>query len=393
MAQALKLKIPINSKHKPIKTSSIYIHWPFCLSKCAYCSFNSYPISALDENVWEKKYLADLESFGQVLDGKTVKTIYFGGGTPSLMPIRIIEKILSKIQSLAKIQTNAEITIETNPTSSQQCRLANFKQAGINRVSIGLQALNDADLKVLGRTHSFAEGLAALERVRNLFENYSFDLIYARPNQTLKTWQQEVDEALEHVGSHVSLYELTIEKGTKFYKQFNGRSPIEQDLAMKMHAYTTEKLKSIGLERYEISNYAKPGRESKHNLAYWNYDEYIGIGPGAHSRIHETPGHFIAIEAECNPTKWLASTRSKRNVLTQTQAAAEYILMNLRKASGFYIEDFVKKFGCRPEKFLNSSQVQLLIDSGYLKQTSYKIFPTDLGLDFVDNIVSRIIAD
>ena len=375
------------------RMTSVYIHWPFCLSKCSYCNFNSYPLPALDESAWATAYLKELESFNEVLREKTVQTIYFGGGTPSLMPIRIIEQILEKISMLANVALDAEITLEANPTSSQQCRLASFKQAGINRVSLGLQALNDADLKFLGRTHSCAEGLAALERVQSLFENHSCDLIYARPNQVLKAWKEEIKTAIKYTGPHISLYQLTIEKRTKLYQQMKGRLKklVNQDLALQMHDYATTLLQAHGLERYEISNYAKSGYESRHNLAYWNYDEYIGIGPGAHGRIHEAPGRFVAIQSENNPVKWLINSPAKRKILTKNQAAAEYILMNLRKASGISIKDFSQKFGLGLNNFLDFAQMQLLIDSGYIKCNPEQIFATARGKKFVDNIACRIL--
>lgn len=263
----------------------------------------------LDEKVWMEAYLRDLQAFSSTLNGKRVHSIYFGGGTPSLMSASIVSKILDKINALAQIDSDAEITLEANPTSTQQCRLAQFKDAGINRISLGIQALNDEALKFLGRTHSSAEGLAAIERVQNLFNNYSFDLIYARPCQTLKSWEAEVKEALKHVKYHLSLYQLTIEQGTKLYELQNRNKlsgVVDQDLAQQMHQCALEILEGYGIKQYEVSNYAKPGFESRHNLAYWNYDDYLGIGPGAHSRIREKGFKVVAMQEELSPQKWLA---------------------------------------------------------------------------------------
>lgn len=376
---------------------SIYIHWPFCLSKCAYCSFNSYPMPALDEKVWMEAYLRNLQEFGSTLNGKRVRSIYFGGGTPSLMSASIVSRILDKIHVLAQIDSNVEITLEANPTSTQQCRLAQFKDAGINRISLGIQALNDDDLKFLGRTHSSGEGLAAIERIQNLFSNYSFDLIYARPNQTLKSWEVEVKEALKHVKYHLSLYELTIEQGTKLYElqsQNKLSGIVDQDLAQQMHQCAVELLDDCGIKQYEVSNYTKPGFESRHNLAYWNYDDYLGIGPGAHSRIREKGFKVVAIQEELSPQKWLGGKGLRTEyVLTPKQIASEYVLMNLRKANGIAKKDFENKFGRALENFLDLVFVQSLADDGYLKHNSSHILPTKHGMNFIDNLACKIVSD
>lgn len=352
---------------------------------------------ALDEKAWCDAYLRDLQAFASTLDGKRVRSIYFGGGTPSLMSAMIVEKILDKIGSLAQIDSNAEITLEANPTSTQQCRLAQFKDAGINRISLGIQALRDEDLKFLGRTHSSAEGLAAIERVQNLFDNYSFDLIYARPCQTLKSWQAEVKDALKHVKYHIALYQLTIEQGTKLYELQNKNKLsgiVDQDLAQQMHQCALEILDGCGIKQYEVSNYAKSSFESRHNLAYWNYDNYLGVGPGAHSRVRKEGFKVVAMQEELNPQKWLCGKGLRAEyVLTPKQIATEYVLMNLRKATGIAKEDFENKFGQPLESFLDLTAVQSLANAGYLQQSSSHILPTKHGMNFIDNLACKIVAD
>ena len=266
---------------------SIYVHWPFCLAKCPYCDFNSHVAETINHDVWLKSYLQELDYFSSIFGGKYIKSIFFGGGTPSLMEPRVVQGIIEKISSLAIINNNTEITLEANPTSFEINKFKEFRTSGINRVSIGVQALKNKDLLKLGRQHDTGAARQAIIQANNIFDKVSFDLIYARSDQTLKEWQMELMEACELASGHISLYQLTIEKGTAFYKLFHdGKLSLpNNDLAAQMYEWTTEYLATQGYTRYEISNYAKDSYECVHNLTYWNYQSYLGIGPGAHSRI------------------------------------------------------------------------------------------------------------
>ncbi|HJD56682.1 MAG TPA: radical SAM family heme chaperone HemW [Rickettsia endosymbiont of Sericostoma sp. HW-2014] len=267
---------------------SIYIHWPFCLSKCPYCDFNSHVSDKVDHNDWLKCYELELNHFKDTIGHKYIKSIFFGGGTPSLMKPFVVEGIISKIANLATIDEYTEITLETNPTSFETEKFKDFRLAGINRVSIGVQSLVENDLKSLGRQHDVGQAIKTIETARRIFPRISFDLIYARSNQTLKSWQDELTNAMQLASGHISLYQLVIEKGTLFYKLFNdGNLTIpSSDQAADQYEWTNLYLKSQGYLRYEISNYAILGHECKHNLTYWQYDNYLGIGPGAHSRVN-----------------------------------------------------------------------------------------------------------
>ncbi|WP_341764604.1 radical SAM family heme chaperone HemW [Candidatus Tisiphia endosymbiont of Beris chalybata] len=267
---------------------SIYIHWPFCLSKCPYCDFNSHVVEQVAHDIWLQSYISELEYFKTIISNKYIRSIFFGGGTPSLMKPYVVEGIIQKIAELAIIDEQTEITIETNPTSFESKKFKDFRLAGINRVSVGVQSLIEADLKALGRQHDVKQGIETIEIARNLFPQVSFDLIYARTNQTLLDWQNELSRAMQFASGHISLYQLMIEKGTLFYKLFNeGNLTIpDTDIAADMYEWTNYYLKTQGYNRYEISNYALLGQECKHNLTYWQYNNYLGIGPGAHSRIN-----------------------------------------------------------------------------------------------------------
>ena len=263
---------------------SIYIHWPFCLSLCPYCDFNSHLSDSIDYAMWLHAYQTEIDYFANKIKGKSVRSIFFGGGTPSLMKPDIVAGIIQKIAGLAEISEFTEITMEANPTSYETQKFREFKVAGINRVSIGVQSFQQKGLEILGRKHSVREAICAIESAASLFDKYSFDLIYATPNQDLAQWQGELKFALSLAGGHISLYQLTIEKGTPFYRLFrDGKLPLpSNDIAANMYEWTSRYLQEQNYGRYEISNYATNGQECIHNLCYWNYDEYIGIGPRVH---------------------------------------------------------------------------------------------------------------
>lgn len=339
---------------------AIYIHYPFCKSKCPYCDFNSH---LNDNNITHQEflsgYLTELEYFKNIIGNRNITSIFFGGGTPSLMPLNTINKILQKINNLWHIENNAEITLEANPTSSEAKKFKSLISLGINRLSIGIQALNDPDLKFLGRQHSAKEALETIKIVQKYFNNFSFDLIYARPKQTLSSWQHELEQALNLGSPHLSLYQLTIEKGTPFFKDYktNKFTLPNQDLQHDLYDLTTELCNKFGLDSYEISNYSKPDYHSKHNLTYWHYKDYLGIGAGSHSRITINSQKRSLINYHL-PKKWLNNISKQQNaiqsskLLTKSDIFTETILMGLRT-----------KFGIEKQQILN-----------YLDQENQKTF-------------------
>ncbi len=275
--------------------TGIYIHWPFCKAKCPYCDFNSHVRGSIDHGAWREAYLKSLDHYAALLPGRRISSVFFGGGTPSLMEPETVGAILDKIQKLWRIDNDLEVTLEANPTSVEADKFAAFRRAGVNRVSLGVQALDDDVLKFLGREHNAKEALEAIEIARENFERFSFDLMYARPKQTLKEWQEELETALQYAGDHLSLYQLTIEKKTPFYTMaLQGAFTMPgEELAADFYNLTQDILEEAGLPAYEVSNHARAGQECRHNLIYWHYDDYIGIGPGAHGRISLPKGDGV----------------------------------------------------------------------------------------------------
>lgn len=273
------------------KPLAIYIHWPFCRSKCPYCDFNSHVREQVDHDAWRRALLIELEWMAQRVREREVTSIFFGGGTPSLMPPQTAAALIERICTLWPIAENMEITLEANPTSVEANTFTDFCNAGINRVSLGVQSLDDAQLKFLGREHSAKEALAAVEKASATFDRYTFDLIYARPNQTPEAWQQELQQALGYADKHLSLYQLTIEENTAFAHAYaKGELPMPgEETSEALYLLTEQIMNDAGLPAYEVSNYAAPGEESRHNMAYWKGWDYIGIGPGAHGRICDYP--------------------------------------------------------------------------------------------------------
>lgn len=328
---------------------SIYIHYPFCKSKCPYCDFNSHVRESVDYQAFLAAYENELNFFARKITPRKVKTIFFGGGTPSLMPLFLVEGILKKISSLWEIDSNCEITLEANPTSFEAAKFKDLHAIGINRLSIGIQALNDADLKFLGREHTSSEAIKTIETAAKIFDNFSFDLIYARPKQSLKSWHSELSRAINFGTKHLSLYQLTIEKGTKFYSQFQKKEFVmpDEELSAQFYEMTEEVTKQAGFQGYEISNYARKNYESRHNLAYWQSKDYIGIGAGAHSRVYfENEKNRRAIMMTHEPLAWLNKAKGQGvGIQTNEEISAgelleEIILMGLRLENGISNEVF-----------------------------------------------------
>jgi len=372
---------------------AIYIHYPFCKSKCPYCDFNSHLTNKnIDYDRFLKAYGQELEFFANNIENKVVTSIFFGGGTPSLMPISLVEGILNKISQLWKIADNCEITLEANPTSAERQKFQDLKKIGINRLSLGIQALNNDDLKFLGREHSSQEAIETIEFTKKIFDNFSFDLIYARSKQTLKQWEEELNKALKFQSPHLSLYQLTIEKGTRFYSDFQQKKfdlPNE-NLSADLYQLTNQITSENGLEFYEISNYAKKNFQSKHNLSYWQGDDYIGIGAGAHSRVYfkrplqigssfKNANLRSAIVMYHEPNKWLESLEIKgsaiqnHNYINKKELSYELLLMGLRVKKGlnkktlsYHLEaDFGEIFDVKKLKKLQD-QGLICFDNDYI---------------------------
>ena len=363
---------------------SIYIHWPFCLSLCPYCDFNSHISEIVDDQLWLDAYKTELTYFSKHITGRKVRSIFFGGGTPSLMNPMIVENLIKVIADTAIIDIDTEITLEANPTSYETKKFEQFKSAGVNRVSIGVQSLDNKSLSLLGRKHNVDDAIKSIESAAKLFNRYSYDLIYALQDQTLASWQKELGRALTLAKNHISLYQLTIEKGTPFFKLHNDGKLIlpSNDVAADMYEWTNEYLNQFGFNRYEISNYAIEGQESIHNLCYWNYDEYIGIGPGAHSRLHlgQTKEAVMMIH---KPHKWLEQVRingngiGQRIILNRNEVIKEVFMMGTRLESGFSLDQFQQKTGLPLKEVLDMSIVTqyqdkklVLLDENLFKLTA-----------------------
>ena len=315
----------------------LYVHWPFCAAKCPYCDFNSHVSASVDHAAWARELVAEVHRVGTLTKGRVLRSVFFGGGTPSLMDPRTVEAILNAVGETWPLANDVEVTLEANPTSVEAQRFAEFRTAGVNRVSMGIQALDDSDLKRLGRMHTAAEALAAFDIARRTFERVSFDLMYGRQDQSLTQWESELSHALRLGLDHVSLYQLTIEDGTAFgarYKAGKFAGLPDDDLSADMFELTHQITADHGLRRYEVSNHARDGAESRHNLIYWRYGDYAGIGPGAHGRL-TLDGVKYATEQVRMPAAWLEKTaRERREPLTGPEQATELLLMGLRLTEG-----------------------------------------------------------
>ena len=320
----------------------LYIHWPFCESKCPYCDFNSYVSATVDNEMWEAALLSELDRHAALTPDRLLNSIFFGGGTPSLMPPNMVGRLIDRARSLWSFANDIEITLEANPSSVEASRFADFRAAGVNRVSMGIQALNDPDLKRLGRLHSVAEARSALAVAKAYFDRVSFDLIYARQDQTLEAWQSELTQAIEMSAGHLSLYQLTVEPGTAFgFRAQAGKlgGLPDEDLSADMFEVTHEICAQAGLHGYEVSNYSLKSLESKHNMIYWRGGDYIGIGPGAHGRL-TLSGTRHATRTALAPQAWLERVAqrntgtSHQEILAPQDHANELIMMGLRVSDG-----------------------------------------------------------
>src|SRR5262245_48796672 len=375
----------------------IYVHWPFCLSKCPYCDFNSHVRhAAIDETRFVRAFAAEIAATAARVPGRTVSTIFFGGGTPSLMQPATVGAVLDAIARHWPVAADVEVTLEANPTSVEATRFKGYRAAGVNRVSLGVQALDDAALKELGRLHSAREALDAVAVARDNFERYSFDLIYARPGQTPAAWSAELKHALAEAGEHLSLYQLTIEQDTPFFALHAvGKLAVpDDDDARALYDTTQEVCAGAGLPAYEISNHARPGAECRHNLVYWRAHEYAGIGPGAHGRL-DIAGERRATATERRPEAWLIRAEEHGHgvvtdeALTQEQAADEFLLMGLRLAEGIDPARYTQLAG-RP---LDPKRIAILHEEGAVETTADgKLRVTLAGFPVLDAVVADLAA-
>jgi oxygen-independent coproporphyrinogen-3 oxidase len=375
----------------------VYVHWPFCLSKCPYCDFNSHVRhAAIDEDRFLRAFTAEIDATAARVPGRTVSTVFFGGGTPSLMQPATVGAILDAIGKHWRVAPGAEVTLEANPTSVEAERFRGYRLAGVNRVSLGVQALDDDALKALGRTHSVAEALAAVAIARQAFERYSFDLIYARPGQTRYAWAAELKRAIAEAAEHLSLYQLTIEDETPFAALHRaGKLAVpDEDTARALYDVTQEVCGAAGFPAYEISNHARPGAECRHNLVYWRAHEYAGVGPGAHGRL-DVDGARRATATERRPEAWLMRVEARGHglvtdeTLLPSEMADEFLLMGLRLAEGIDPARYQRLAG-RP---LDPHRIAILKEEGAVELTpAGRLRVTPRGFPVLDAVVADLAA-
>lgn len=377
----------------------LYVHWPFCLSKCPYCDFNSHVRSAIDQPRWRGALVRELKHFADQLPDRRVTSIFFGGGTPSLMAPETVAAVIAAAGDAWALDRDVEITLEANPTSVEAGRFAAYRAAGVNRVSLGVQALDDDALAFLGRTHSAGEAIAALETARHVFARVSFDLIYARPDQTLSQWRSELTSALGQAGEHLSAYQLTVEPATAFHAAWRRGTLVlpQEPRAAELYEATQEILTAAGLPAYEISNHARPGGQCRHNLTYWRYQDYVGVGPGAHGRL-TLGGRKWATRQHRAPEAWLtAVTRDghatrARTPLSQEERLGELIMMGLRVSEGISRAAFDRETGAEPEALLDRARLAALRDAGYLDLDRAGLRATAAGRQRLNAVTGYLLA-
>ncbi|QQN74198.1 radical SAM family heme chaperone HemW [Croceicoccus sp. YJ47] len=375
-------------------TLALYIHWPFCAKKCPYCDFNSHVRDTVDVAAWEAALLADMAFEAERTGQRTLTSIFFGGGTPSLMPPELVERLIAAAGRHWSFAEDVEITLEANPSSVEASRFADLARAGINRTSLGLQSLDDKALKFLGRLHGAAEGLAALDTAQAHFKRVSFDLIYALPGQTEEEWQAMLSRALGFGTGHLSLYQLTIEPGTRFatdLRQGAFAMP-EEDLSAEMFAMTRAMTAAAGLPAYEVSNHARPGGESRHNLTYWRYGDYAGIGPGAHGLRCAT-----ATQRHRKPENFLTAVRRDGHGICDShplptgEQAAEALMMGLRLDEGVDLDRLSARFGMPMDGLVAMRQVALYRDLGFVTLDGSRLTVTPRGMVLLDGLLGELV--
>jgi oxygen-independent coproporphyrinogen-3 oxidase len=372
---------------------ALYVHWPFCVSKCPYCDFNSHVRASIDQDEWRDALLADLAHEAALLPGHQLGSIFFGGGTPSLMDVSTVEALIDAARDHWPVADDLEITLEANPNSAEAARFSDLARAGVNRISLGLQSFDDQALAFLGRAHSAGEGLRALEAAQSAVNRVSFDLIYSLPDDTEESWSANLDRALSLGTEHLSLYQLTIEPGTRFATMVarHDFEPLDADTSASLFELTQERTAAGSLPAYEISNHARPGAESRHNLAYWRYLDYAGVGPGAHGRRtgmrtvrHKKPENFVAAVARNG------HGLVEEEQLTTEEAAHEALVMGLRLAEGIEPVALAERLGV--ERIVDDGAVAQLAGHGLLERDGTVIRTTQAGRLLLDSILAEIAA-
>jgi oxygen-independent coproporphyrinogen-3 oxidase len=377
----------------------VYVHWPFCKSKCPYCDFNSHVRDGVEQARWRAALLRELEHAAREAPGRRVETMFFGGGTPSLMEPETVAALIARTRELWDAAPEIEITLEANPTSVEAGRFAALAEAGVNRVSLGVQALDPASLKFLGREHSTGEALDALATARRHFARHSFDLIYARPGQTPESWAAELEQALALAGEHLSLYQLTIERGTRFFTDHARGSFVlpNEEMSAAMFEQTQARLERAGMPAYEISNHARPGAACRHNLIYWRYQDYVGIGPGAHGRF-AVGNAKLATRRASGPEAWLEAVERDGHGTGETamvegqDLVEEALMMGLRLADGIDRATFASVTGADPVEALDAARLEPLVRAGFLEIDATHLRATADGRQRLNALLERLVA-
>jgi len=375
----------------------LYIHWPFCVSKCPYCDFNSHVADGVDANAWQRSLLAELDHYGIKTKGRRLDSVFFGGGTPSLMPPAIAAALLDRLAEYWVVPADIEVTLEANPSSIEARKFADFRAAGVNRVSVGIQSFDDTALRFLGRAHSAEEASQAITIAQQSFDRVSFDLIYALPGQTRAAWAAELCAALSRGTGHLSLYQLTIEKGTPFYSDHRkGVFALpEEDLAADLYELTGEITSNAGFRAYEVSNYARSGQESRHNLVYWQSGDYIGVGPGAHGRL-TLNGERLRTEQIPGPARWLSAVAADGHAtrvfdpVGKTEQIDEFLMMGLRLADGIDRALFAEIVGRPLQDCVDTAKAALLQEAGLLTSDERGLRATTAGMQRLNAIIAAI---
>ena len=373
---------------------SLYVHWPFCKTVCPYCDFNSHVSENINQSRWREAFLKELYHYAGETPGRVLTSIFFGGGTPSLMASKTVEAIIGMACASWLVDENLEITLEANPSSSEISRFTSYRTAGVNRLSLGVQSLDDSALKFLGRTHNANQAEIAMTSAQKIFDHVSFDFIYARPGQTLHKWRRELAQVLNLAGSHLSLYQLTIEPGTDFFRK--GVSSIDQDLAADLFEVTQDMTSAVGLNSYEISNHAQSGFESRHNLNYWDGGDYVGIGPGAHGRLSRQNA-FTATHQINNPSRWLSAVESmghgtaKRRHLLAREKAEEMVMTGLRLSSGLDRSALAARTGVELIELINEPALTRLIEGGLIREKGKYLIATPAGQGILNSVIGALL--
>jgi len=373
----------------------LYVHWPFCMAKCPYCDFNSHVATGIDQDDWASAYEREIKAWAERVPDKVLGSLYFGGGTPSLMRPETVARVIEAARSAWRCVNDIEITLEANPTSVERAKFQGFAAAGVNRVSLGVQSLDDTSLKLLGRQHTAHEALSAWEVALSMFPRHSFDLIYARQFQSLAEWREELGRALAFEPGHLSLYQLTIEDGTRFGDRYKlGKLPglPSEDLGADMYFATQELCDSAGLPAYEVSNHARAGQESRHNLTYWRYGDYVGVGPGAHGRL--TLGdRRVATVATRAPSVWLKESRQGIDRLGGSETLllddirSEYLLMSMRLSEGADLSRLTRIGAAGPDP----EAIDMLCEEGLLWRSGSRIGATAKGRPLLNALLRDLL--